>query len=278
MSKPKPPCQFLEGQPGHCGQPSTCKWGEHWFCNEHGGSRAKHIPTHTPMKNRAIIVLSGGLDSTVLAYRQKGTHELVAGFSVNYGQRHSKELERAALTGKALGIKHIIADLGSLHNILHASCLTGGGDVPEGHYAAENMKQTVVPNRNMILTSIAVGAAIAEKADFVFYGAHAGDHAIYPDCRPEFAEALGQAVKLCDWNPPRLAAPFVNMTKADIVELGDALGVPFENTWTCYKGEDLACGRCGTCVERLEAFHIADVDDPLEYQDREFWKTATKSA
>jgi 7-cyano-7-deazaguanine synthase len=127
------------------------------------------------------------------------------------------------------------------------------------------MKATVVPNRNMILLSVAAGWAISSEFDRLAYAAHSGDHAIYPDCRTEFADALDSAIRLADWREVSLYRPFVDHTKADVVTLGAELNVPFENTWSCYKGLDLHCGRCGTCVERREAFHIAEVSDPTAY-------------
>lgn len=140
--------------------------------------------------------------------------------------------------------------------------------VPEGHYEDESMKSTVVPNRNMILLSIATAGSIASGLEGVAYAAHAGDHAIYPDCRPAFADAMNEAIKLCDYTSQRLVRPFVSLTKADIVKAGAALGVPFERTWSCYNGGATHCGKCGTCVERIEAFKLAGVSDPTDYQIR----------
>jgi 7-cyano-7-deazaguanine synthase len=227
---------------------------------------------------KTIVILSGGLDSTVLAYyiTKSNRHSLLGCVSVDYGQRHRVELTCAQRTARKLGVPHYLVDLTGLRSLLSRSALTSSQPVPEGHYAEDSMKATVVPNRNMILISIAVGIGISKGAEVVAYGAHSGDHAIYPDCRPEFAEALGKAVNLCDYNPPELLRPFIHKTKAEIVRIGADLDVPFTDTYTCYNGGMLACGKCGTCVERLEAFDIAGVKDPLEYQDREFWKTVVK--
>lgn len=222
---------------------------------------------------KTLAILSGGMDSTVLAYHLAHKGDLVACLSVNYGQRHNRELVCAAQTASDLGVKHLLLDLSSLRAVLGKSSLTSDLAVPEGHYAEETMKATVVPNRNMILMALAVGAAITEGAEAVAYGAHAGDHAIYPDCRPDFAAAMAQAVELCDYNPPAILRPFITLSKSDIVVRGLALRVPFEQTWTCYKGQDMACGRCGTCVERLEAFNLAHAEDPLPYVDRDYWRT-----
>ena len=221
---------------------------------------------------KGIVIISGGMDSTVLAYHIALRGELDALVSVNYGQRHRKELVCAAATARALDVPHILLDLSSITPHINNSALTGTGDVPLGHYAEESMKATVVPNRNMILLALATGVAINRGLAFVAYGAHSGDHAIYPDCRPEFAAAMDRAIDLCDWTRPALLRPFISMTKADIVRAGLAMDVPFENTWTCYQGDDRACGKCGTCVERLEAFNLADARDPLPYVDRTAWR------
>lgn len=232
------------------------------------------------MKRKVLVILSGGLDSTVLAYYTAGRPdtELVGCVSVDYGQRHGKELSRAARTCGKLNVPHTVLDLHSVRDALGASSLTSDQDVPHGHYAEDSMKKTVVPNRNMILMALAVGVGITQGAEIVSYGAHAGDHAVYPDCRPEFANAMVAAIRLCDYRPIELTAPFIQATKADIVGIGREFGVPFEDTWTCYEGGQVSCGCCGTCVERLEAFHLAQVRDPLEYKDREFWKRSTSQA
>lgn len=234
------------------------------------------------MKKRTLVILSGGLDSTVLAYvlASSQSHSLVGAVSVNYGQKHSRELVCAAQTCLDLSIPHHLIDLSPLGRHLGNSALTCGWDaqipIPEGHYAAETMKTTVVPNRNMILIALAIGVAINNKCTAVAYGAHAGDHAIYPDCREVFAEAMGKAAEVCYFHPVSLLRPFINETKADIVHRGVGLGVPFQNTQTCYNGGPIACGRCGTCVERLEAFEEAMAVDPLEYTDRNYWREAIK--
>jgi 7-cyano-7-deazaguanine synthase len=224
--------------------------------------------------NRTLVILSGGLDSTVLAYKYFHEAQLDGCVSVNYGQRHRKELRSAQRTCELMSVPHYLLELADLRNVLSGSALTGSQPVPEGHYAEDSMKATVVPNRNMILIALAVGVAISTRSKFVAYGAHAGDHAIYPDCRPEFAAAVDSAVALCDYNPPQLVRPFINMTKASIVMLGKDLHVPFEQTWSCYKGGPYHCGRCGTCVERLEAFSLAGIEDPSQYIDRNYWKEA----
>ena len=215
---------------------------------------------------KSLVVHSGGMDSTVLLYQLLQAGDEVKALSINYGQRHSRELEAASALCTELGVEHRVADLSGLSDLLAGSALTSSDiEVPEGHYAEDNMKATVVPNRNMILLSVAAGWAISSKYDRIAYAAHSGDHAIYPDCRNEFAEALDGAIRLADWHEVTLYRPFVDMTKADIVSLGAKLRVPFEKTWSCYKGQDLHCGRCGTCVERREAFYLAGVEDPTTY-------------
>lgn len=215
---------------------------------------------------KTILIYSGGMDSTVLLYQLLNEGNEVKALSVDYGQRHKKEIDAARAIADRLGVEHRVADLTGITSMLGGSSLTSSDiDVPEGHYAEDNMKATVVPNRNMIMLSVAAGWAISTKCDSISYAAHSGDHAIYPDCREEFAQAVDQAIQLADWHKVVLNRPFVGSTKADIVALGTKLGVPFEDTWSCYKGGSLHCGRCGTCVERREAFHLAGVEDPTPY-------------
>lgn len=202
--------------------------------------------------------------------------------SFDYGQRHSRELDYARATCARLGIEHKIVGLYDLQPLLRSS-LTFQGAVPEGHYAAETMKATVVPNRNAMLLSIAYAWALSLGARAVFYGAHSGDHAIYPDCRPEFFHSLQAAFNVgsaWETDPPSIVVPYLGKTKAEIVQLGETLHVPFAETWSCYtpKGGTLHCGRCGTCVERQEAFFLADVYDPTQYLDSEYWKEAVQRA
>lgn len=218
-------------------------------------------------KEKAVAIYSGGLDSTVLLYSLLANNFDVLPLSIDYGQRHRKELESAKLFCERLSLPHQVADLSAIKHLLAGSSQTSDEiDVPEGHYTDATMKQTVVPNRNMIMLSVAAGYAISQKADVVVYGAHAGDHAIYPDCRPEFAAAVDLSIMLADWHRVRLLRPFITVTKADIVHAGNALGVPMHLTWSCYKGGDRHCGKCGTCVERKEAFQIAGVEDLTDYE------------
>lgn len=219
---------------------------------------------------KAVIILSGGMDSTTLAYEVvngiNGQHfDEVHAISFDYGQRHVKELKCAKVTAKKLGLVHHIVDVSGLSEILK-SALTGDCDVPEGAYDDDNQKLTVVPNRNMIMLSIAAGYAMSIKAMYLYYGAHAGDHAIYPDCRPEFVDAMNTVLSVADYNYVELVVPYLHYTKGMIAKRGKLLGVPYEDTWTCYKGGEKPCGVCGSCDERLAAFKEAGMIDPLEYE------------
>lgn len=218
----------------------------------------------------AVAIVSGGLDSTVLAYALKDRGYQPHLVSVDYGQRHKKEIEFAALTARRLDAPHSIIDLTSVTGHIGSSSLTNATiDVPDGHYAEDNMKITVVPNRNAIMLAIAWGIAVANNAKVVATGVHAGDHFIYPDCRPEFIRAIETAFQAGNegfgFHGLRMFTPFIQKTKADIVSEGHMLAVPFEETWSCYKGGEIHCGTCGTCVERREAFQLAGVLDPTEY-------------
>lgn len=220
---------------------------------------------------KTIICFSGGLDSTVLLAALRAEKHEVKCLSVNYGQRHVKELEAAKMITSYYGIEHRVADLSSLKPLLAGSSQTSDSmPVPEGHYTAENMKQTVVPNRNMLLLAVAGAWAASLKYNNVAYAAHGGDHAIYPDCRPEFTEAMRDALRICDWQPIKLLRPFLfpkPLSKGEVVKIGFDLGAPLISTWSCYKGEELHCGKCGTCVERKEAFQQAGVSDPTHYKE-----------
>lgn len=229
--------------------------------------------------NKVVVLLSGGVDSSTLAYYLDDRLLDIYCLSFMYGQRHDKEILAAKSISKALDVPHEIVDISGISRLVGVSALVNENkQIPDGHYAEESMKATVVPNRNMIMLSIAIGYAINNGCGIVAYAAHAGDHAIYPDCRPAFTKAMQQAAKVCHYEPVLIQPSFVNMTKAEVVKEGLLREVPFEKTWSCYKGGDIACGRCGTCVERLEAFELAGAKDPIEYEDREYWKEAIKSA
>lgn len=220
--------------------------------------------------DKAVVVYSGGLDSytTLHAAIRKHGKENVIALSVDYGQRHKRELQAASQVCLELGIPQILHNASNLRELLGNSALTAGGEVPEGHYADESMKQTVVPNRNMIFLSLAVGVAVNQGAAFVYTGVHAGDHAIYPDCRPEFIAAMNQVTRISNYQPVEIVTPFLHANKADIVAYGLRIGLDYSKTWTCYNGRELPCGKCGSCVERLEAFHINNTHDPLCYEGK----------
>ena len=226
---------------------------------------------------KTLVVCSGGLDSVSLAHKVAAEQTLVGLISFNYGQRHSKELDFAAKAAERLGVPHDIIDITPIGKHLTGSALTDNLDVPDGHYAEETMKITVVPNRNAIMLAIAFGLAAARQADAVAVAVHGGDHFIYPDCRPGFINAFQdmQNAALDGYASVKLLAPFVEVPKSEIVREGAKYATPFAQTWSCYKGGLKHCGRCGTCVERREAFHLAGVADPTDYEDPDFWKAAT---
>jgi 7-cyano-7-deazaguanine synthase len=216
---------------------------------------------------KTIAVFSGGLDSTVLLHHLMDIGDQVSAISIDYGQRHRRELKHARDIAIRLGIEWELADLSSIAPLLAGSSQTSAAiPVPHGHYADATMKQTVVPNRNMLMLAVAGGWAISRRADRVAYGAHTGDHTIYPDCRPEFVAAMRGAFSLADWHVVDLYCPFLAMTKAQIVAMGASLKTDFASTWSCYEGQEQHCGKCGTCVERREAFELAGVPDPTHYQ------------
>jgi 7-cyano-7-deazaguanine synthase len=225
-------------------------------------------------KKKAVVILSGGMDSTTLLYDVVNQGFETYALSFDYGQKHKKELSMAAATCNKLSLDHLIVDLAVLNQVAPSALTRKDWKVPEGHYASENMKQTVVPNRNMVMLSIATAYAIGRGAKDLFYGAHSGDHFIYPDCRPEFVDAMSKAIELCDWSVVKLHAPYSHMDKGDIVIKGIGLNVDFSKTLTCYNGQTTACGKCGSCVERISAFMKADMKDPISYE--EDWNILTK--
>lgn len=209
------------------------------------------------------------MDSTTLLYQLLSQGHHVQALGIDYGQRHRKELGAAAGICARVGVSFKSADLSAVTGFLAGSALTSPDvEIPSGEYDPESMKVTVVPNRNMLMLAVALAWAISSDCGTVAYAAHAGDHEVYPDCRPEFVRALARTAGLCHYEPIELTVPFLHLTKVDIVRLGTRLDVPFDLTWSCYRGEDLHCGRCGTCMERSGAFARAGVADPTVYRSR----------
>lgn len=214
----------------------------------------------------SVIIVSGGMDSITLLYDKKD--EIALGISFDYGSNHNaKEIPFAEMHCKRLGIKHITINLDFMHQYFKSSLLQGAEAIPEGHYADENMKSTVVPFRNGIMLSIAIGIAESNHLKKVLIANHGGDHTIYPDCRPQFIEAIDAAANAGTFVNVRVEAPYTNITKDDIARIGKRLGLDYTETWSCYKGGEKHCGKCGTCIERKEALQEADIHDATEYEE-----------
>lgn len=214
----------------------------------------------------SVIIISGGMDSTTLLYDMK--ERIALGISFDYGSNHNeREIGFAKLHCDHLGIRHIVIRLGFMHDYFKSSLLSGADAIPEGHYADENMRSTVVPFRNGIMLSIAAGIAESEDLKYVMMANHGGDHAIYPDCRPEFVSAMSAATKAGTYPGIEILAPYTSLTKTDIARRGKQLGIDYAETWSCYKGGERHCGKCGTCVERREALRDAGIEDRTEYEE-----------
>ena len=225
------------------------------------------MKSHKKNYLKSICILSGGVDSTTLLHRMVYQFDKVIALSFDYGQRHRKELYFAKKTCQKLNIEHKIIKL-SFFGEMKGSCLTEKTlKVPHGHYESSSMKLTVVPNRNSILLNIAIGFAISNQASVVGYGAHSGDHAIYPDCRPAFLYAIQNLAMVVHDSPVMIYAPFINYTKSQIIKEGKRRNVDYGLTWSCYEGGQVPCWKCGTCVERIEAFKLAQHIDPLWRKD-----------
>lgn len=213
---------------------------------------------------KGIVLFSGGLDSTVLLTKVAREQEVTA-LSILYGQRHKKELEYAVKIAAKLGVPHMMFDM-SAESIMRAGALMGMTEVPMAHFEDESQRATIVPNRNMILISLAVALAESLKLDCVWVGAHQGDAAIYPDCRREFLGTLFDAIGLATEDRVTLLYPFINKDKTGIVKVGDMIGAPIQETWSCYVGGEKHCGGCGACQERQIAFREAGVKDEVAYE------------
>ena len=211
-----------------------------------------------------ILIVSGGMDSVTMLYDYRD--RIAMGLSFDYGSNHNaREIPFARLHCERLGIRHIVIPLDFMHRYFSSSLLQGGDAIPEGHYADANMRSTVVPFRNGIMLAVAVGLAESNGLKCVMMANHGGDHTIYPDCRPEFVGAFDAAATAGTYAGVRIVAPYTNLTKADIARRGAQLGIDYTETWSCYKGGERHCGRCGTCVERREAMLEAGIEDRTEY-------------
>lgn len=214
----------------------------------------------------SLIILSGGMDSITLLYQRAS--EIALAITFNYGSNHNqREAEMAALNCKELGIEHIVIPLDFIHQYFKSSLLEGAEAIPEGHYAEENMKSTVVPFRNGIMLSIACGIAESRSLKQVLIANHYGDHTIYPDCRKGFIEAMSAAMAQGTYDGIKISAPYTSILKTDIAVIGKELGIDYSKTYSCYKGGKKHCGKCGTCVERKEALRDAGITDPTEYEN-----------
>ena len=217
------------------------------------------------MAKDCILILSGGMDSTTLLYDYQ--ERIAMAISFDYGSNHNaREIPFAQLHCERLGIRHITIPLDFMATYFRSSLLEGADAIPEGNYDDENMKSTVVPFRNGIMLAIATGMAESNGLQYVMMANHGGDHTIYPDCRPDFVEAFDAAAHAGTFNGVRLLSPYCNMTKGEIAKKGKELGIDYAETWSCYKGGERHCGRCGTCVERKEALAEAGIADPTEYE------------
>lgn len=216
--------------------------------------------------SKTLVLLSGGMDSTTALYWARQEHEVVGAVSFDYGSKHNaKEISFATWHCGHLGLWHDTVALPFVNELFASDLLKSGGKIPDGHYAADNMKRTVVPFRNGIMLAIACGIAESRGAEALVIAAHAGDHAIYPDCREPFMQAIAAAMREGTYAQIELLRPFIHLDKTAIARLGAGLGVDFGKTWSCYKGGDRQCGACGTCVERREAFIRAGLADPTDY-------------
>ena len=218
------------------------------------------------MNKDSVLIVSGGMDSITMLYEYK--ERIALGISFDYGSNHNaREIPFAAMHCERLGIKHIVINLGFMHQYFKSSLLEGAEAIPEGNYDEENMKSTVVPFRNGIMLSIAAGVAESNGLKYVMMANHSGDHTIYPDCRPEFVSAMSEATRLGTYPGIEVLAPYTGITKSDIARHGKALGIDYAETWSCYKGGEHHCGKCGTCRERIEALADAGIEDHTVYDE-----------
>ena len=223
-------------------------------------------PVAADTATTTVVIYSGGMDSFTVLHRALREGLNVHVLSFDYGQRHARELDTARQVCASLGLPHQVVDIRAIHGLIDNSALTNPAQaMPQGDYDADNLRATVVPNRNMILLSLAIAKAVNIGAERVDYGAHGGDRVLSPDCRPEFVEAMNHVAGIANFEPVKLHAPYLKVSKADILRDGLAMGLNYRHTWTCYEGRELACGVCGSCRERLDAFAANGVTDPLAY-------------
>ena len=216
---------------------------------------------------KVIVSFSGGMDSTTLVARCKKAFDEVETVSFDYGSKHNS-YERTALERlvEHYHLRHTYLQLELPEWGFKSALLKDGGDIPEGHYEDPSMKVTVVPGRNLIFASILAGLAESRGAKCIALKVHAGDRAVYPDCRSEFIDSLKNTVSLSTENRVFVYTPYLTHSKADIIKEGFRLNVPYHLTRTCYKDQLHACGKCGSCVERREAFSLAGKVDPVIYE------------
>ena len=213
----------------------------------------------------SLLILSGGMDSVTLLYEYRDQIALAVNF--HYGSNHNeREAECARYHCDKLGIELLELNLDFMGDYFHSSLLDGPEAVPEGNYTDDNMRSTVVPFRNGIMLAVAAGIAESNGLTRLLIASHAGDHAIYPDCRQAFISAMGRAIEEGTYENISLLAPYSALSKAQIAAVGKKLGVDYSRTYSCYKGREKHCGKCATCVERREAFAEAGVDDKTEYE------------
>jgi 7-cyano-7-deazaguanine synthase len=219
------------------------------------------------MSKKVVVIYSGGMDSYTVLHKAIEEGLVPYALTFDYGQRHVKEIQVASDVCKGLGINHKVIDITAINQLIGGSSLTDSSiEVATGVYDNTNMVNTVVPNRNMILLSMAIGYAVSIGAEKVYYGAHSGDHEIYPDCRPIFVEKMNEVAAVANYEATEIYSPYLTKTKNDILQDGLRMGLDYANTWTCYNGREKACGKCGSCTERLKAFKENDMVDPLAYE------------
>jgi 7-cyano-7-deazaguanine synthase len=220
------------------------------------------------IKQKVAVLVSGGMDSVTALYDAAQKYQIISGVSFDYGAKHNtREIPFAAYHCRQLQVQHIVISLDFINQLFKSDLLKSGGAIPDGHYEELTMKQTVVPFRNGIMMAIVAGFAESMGAQGLVIAAHSGDHAIYPDCREDFMKSMGDAIRLGTYEQVEVIRPFITMSKAEIAKRGQELGVDFSRTWSCYKGGDLHCGKCGTCVERRESFMVAGIKDSTVYKE-----------